>query len=289
MSKFTGTGVALITPFKKDKSIDYKSFENLITYNISGGVDFFVILGTTSESPCLSFSEKQEIIDFTIKKTNSKVPIMVGITGNNTTSVVNEILDLDLSNIQGILSATPYYNKPSQEGLYLHYAELSKISPLPIVLYNVPSRTGINMLASTCLRLATDFNNIIAVKEASGDIQQIQDILDNKPSSFNVFSGDDPLTVEMILSGASGVISVIAQAYPNEFSSMVNFSLKHDEDNAWLIHNSLKKLYSPLYDEGNPSGIKALLYNLNLCSNILRLPLTPISSNLMKSLKLLLK
>ena len=289
MSKFTGTGVALITPFKKDKSIDYKSFENLITYNISGGVDFFVILGTTSESPCLSFSEKQEIIDFTIKKTNSKVPIMVGITGNNTTSVVNEILDLDLSNIQGILSATPYYNKPSQEGLYLHYAELSKISPLPIVLYNVPSRTGINMLASTCLRLATDFNNIIAVKEASGDIQQIQDILDNKPSSFNVLSGDDPLTVEMILSGASGVISVIAQAYPNEFSSMVNFSLKHDEDNAWLIHNSLKKLYSPLYDEGNPSGIKALLYNLNLCSNILRLPLTPISSNLMKSLKLLLK
>ena len=289
MSKFTGTGVALITPFKKDKSIDYKSFENLITYNISGGVDFFVILGTTSESPCLSFSEKQEIIDFTIKKTNSKVPIMVGITGNNTTSVVNEILDLDLSNIQGILSATPYYNKPSQEGLYLHYAELSKISPLPIVLYNVPSRTGINMLASTCLRLATDFNNIIAVKEASGDMQQIQDILDNKPSSFNVFSGDDPLTVEMILSGASGVISVIAQAYPNEFSSMVNFSLKHDEDNAWLIHNSLKKLYSPLYDEGNPSGIKALLYNLNLCSNILRLPLTPISSNLMKSLKLLLK
>ncbi len=289
MSKFTGTGVALITPFKKDKSIDYKSFENLITYNISGGVDFFVILGTTSESPCLSFSEKQEIIDFTIKKTNSKVPIMVGITGNNTTSVVNEILDLDLSNIQGILSATPYYNKPSQEGLYLHYAELSKISPLPIVLYNVPSRTGINMLASTCLRLATDFNNIIAVKEASGDMQQIQDILDNKPSSFNVLSGDDPLTVEMILSGASGVISVIAQAYPNEFSSMVNFSLKHDEDNAWLIHNSLKKLYSPLYDEGNPSGIKALLYNLNLCRNILRLPLTPISSNLMKSLKLLLK
>jgi len=289
MSKFTGTGVALITPFKKDKSIDYKSFENLITYNISGGVDFFVILGTTSESPCLSFSEKQEIIDFTIKKTNSKVPIMVGITGNNTTSVVNEILDLDLSNIQGILSATPYYNKPSQEGLYLHYAELSKISPLPIVLYNVPSRTGVNMLASTCLRLATDFNNIIAVKEASGDMQQIQDILDNKPSSFNVLSGDDPLTVEMILSGASGVISVIAQAYPNEFSSMVNFSLKHDEDNAWLIHNSLKKLYSPLYDEGNPSGIKALLYNLNLCSNILRLPLTPISSNLMKSLKLLLK
>ena len=289
MSKFTGTGVALITPFKKDKSIDYKSFENLITYNISGGVDFFVILGTTSESPCLSFSEKQEIIDFTIKKTNSKVPIMVGITGNNTTSVVNEILDLDLSNIQGILSATPYYNKPSQEGLYLHYAELSKISPLPIVLYNVPSRTGINMLASTCLRLATDFNNIIAVKEASGDMQQIQDILDNKPSSFNVLSGDDPLTVEMILSGASGVISVIAQAYPNEFSSMVNFSLKHDNDNAWLIHNSLKKLYSPLYDEGNPSGIKALLYNLNLCSNILRLPLTPISSNLMKSLKLLLK
>ena len=289
MSKFTGTGVALITPFKKDKSIDYKSFENLITYNISGGVDFFVILGTTSESPCLSFSEKQEIIDFTIKKTNSKVPIMVGITGNNTTSVVNEILDLDLSNIQGILSATPYYNKPSQEGLYLHYAELSKISPLPIVLYNVPSRTGINMLASTCLRLATDFNNIIAVKEASGDMQQIQDILDNKPSSFNVLSGDDPLTVEMILSGASGVISVIAQAYPNEFSSMVNFSLKHDEDNAWLIHKSLKKLYSPLYDEGNPSGIKALLYNLNLCSNILRLPLTPISSNLMKSLKLLLK
>ena len=289
MSKFTGTGVALITPFKKDKSIDFKSFENLITYNISGGVDFFVILGTTSESPCLSFSEKQEIIDFTIKKTNSKVPIMVGITGNNTTSVVNEILDLDLSNIQGILSATPYYNKPSQEGLYLHYAELSKISPLPIVLYNVPSRTGVNMLASTCLRLATDFNNIIAVKEASGDMQQIQDILDNKPSSFNVLSGDDPLTVEMILSGASGVISVIAQAYPNEFSSMVNFSLKHDEDNAWLIHNSLKKLYSPLYDEGNPSGIKALLYNLNLCSNILRLPLTPISSNLMKSLKLLLK
>lgn len=289
MSKFTGTGVALITPFKEDKSIDYKSFENLINYNISGGVDFFVILGTTSESPCLSFSEKQEIIDFTIKETNSKVPIMVGITGNNTTSVVNEILELDLSNIQGILSATPYYNKPSQEGLYLHYAELSKISPLPIVLYNVPSRTGVNMLASTCLRLATDFNNIIAVKEASGDMQQIQDILDNKPSSFNVLSGDDPLTVEMILSGANGVISVIAQAYPNEFSSMVNFSLKHDKDNAWLIHNSLKKLYSPLYDEGNPSGIKALLYNLNLCRNILRLPLTPISSNLMKSLKLLLK
>ena len=286
MSNITGTGVALITPFNNDSSIDYNSLQKLIEHVIEGGIDFLVLLGTTSEVTSISNIEKKEIIDFVVKINSKRVPLVIGIGGNNTLNVKNEILNTDLSNFCAILSVTPYYNKPSQDGLYSHYKEISKITPLPIILYNVPSRTGVNMSSDTTLRLAHDFNNIIAVKEASGDIDQITKILNDKPVNFNVLSGDDALTLKMIYLGATGVISVIGQSNPKEFSKMVNFGLANNKAEANKIHDNLFKYYHFLYSEGNPSGIKALLFLLKICKNNLRLPLTSISNNLLNQLKL---
>ncbi|MDG2139600.1 MAG: 4-hydroxy-tetrahydrodipicolinate synthase [Flavobacteriales bacterium] len=285
MSNILGTGVALITPFNNNSSIDFKSLANLIEHVINGGVDFLVILGTTAETTSLSVEEKKEVINFIIEKNKRRLPLVLGIGGNNTDKVIKEILSTDLSSFAAILSVTPYYNKPSQEGLYSHYKEISQASPIPIILYNVPSRTGVNMSANITLRLANNFSNIIAIKEASGDLKQINQILDEKPASFNVLSGDDALTLEMINSGASGVISVIGQSHPQEFSDMVSAGLDNDKLKANKIHNDLFGLYHFLYSEGNPSGIKALLSLMDLCENNLRLPLVPISNSLHNEFK----
>ena len=288
MFNFSGTGVALITPFNNDLSIDFESLNNLIEHVISGGVDFLVILGTTAETTSLSNEEKTEIIDFIVKINAKRLPLVIGIGGNNTKKVKEEIFSADLSNFDAILSVTPYYNKPSQDGLYYHYKEISELSPIPIILYNVPSRTGVNMNDNTTLRLANDCTNIIAIKEASGDIKQINNILTNKPSNFNVLSGDDALTLEMIYLGATGVISVIGQSHPKEFSEMVYAGIANNKSKANQIHNNLFKFYHFLYSEGNPSGIKGLLYLMNICKNNLRLPLTNISKSLLDQLKLIL-
>jgi len=288
MSNISGTGVALITPFNNDLSIDFESLNNLIEHVISGGVDFLVILGTTAETTSLSNEEKTEIIDFIVKVNARRLPLVIGIGGNNTNKVKEEILSTNLSNFDAILSVTPYYNKPSQDGLYYHYKEISELSSIPIILYNVPSRTGVNMNDKTTLRLANDCANIIAIKEASGNIKQINNILTNKPSNFNVLSGDDALTLEMIYSGATGVISVIGQSHPKEFSEMVYAGIANNKSKASQIHNDLFKFYHFLYSEGNPSGIKGLLYLMNICKNNLRLPLTIISTSLLDQLKLIL-
>ena len=240
INKIDGTGVALVTPFNLDFSIDFISLSKLINYVIDGGVDFLVILGTTGESPSISIKEKQDIINFTVKVNDKRLPIVVGIGGNNTLNVENEFKILDLNGIDAILSVTPYYNKPSQLGLYLHFKRLSEVSSLPIILYNVPSRTGVNLDASTCLRLANEFENIIAIKEASGNLNQIDEIINNMPSGFSVLSGDDALTVKMIFMGAIGVISVIGQSHPKEFSSMVSSALNNDESLMLVIHHYLK-------------------------------------------------
>ena len=288
MKRISGTGVALITPFNEDKTIDYTSLDKLINKVIEGGIDFLVVLGTTGEATSINESEKKELINFVVKLNNKRLPLVLGIGGNNTNKLIEEINNTDLSNFDAILSVTPYYNKPSQKGLYYHYAEISKSSPIPIILYNVPSRTGINMRPEITIQLANDFNNIISIKEASGDINQIKYILKNKPKNFDVLSGDDGLTLEIIQNGGAGVISVIGQSNPEEFSSLVKFALNGKLSDAKLLHDKLYGLYHYLYSEGNPSGVKAFLSLQGVCKNYLRLPLVPISSELFNDFKIYL-
>jgi 4-hydroxy-tetrahydrodipicolinate synthase len=288
MKRIFGTGVALITPFNEDKTIDYTSLEKLINKVTEGGIDFLVVLGTTGEATSINDSEKNELINFIVKLNNKRLPLVLGLGGNNTNKLINEINNTDLSNFDAILSVTPYYNKPSQKGLYHHYAEISKSSPIPIILYNVPSRTGVNMSPEITIQLANDFKNIISIKEASGDINQIKYILKNKPKNFDVLSGDDGLTLEIIQNGGAGVISVIGQSNPVEFSSLVKFALNGKLSDAKLIHDKLYGLYHYLYSEGNPSGVKAFLSLQGVCKNYLRLPLVPISSKLFNDFKIYL-
>ena len=288
MKRIFGTGVALITPFNEDKTIDYPSLEKLINKVIEGGIDFLVVLGTTGEATSINESEKNELINFIIKLNNKRLPLVLGLGGNNTNRLIKEINNTDLSDFDAILSVTPYYNKPSQKGLYHHYAEISKSSPIPIILYNVPSRTGVNMSPEITIQLANDFKNIISIKEASGDINQIKYILKNKPKNFDVLSGDDGLTLEIIQNGGAGVISVIGQSNPVEFSSLVKFALNGKLSDAKLIHDKLYGLYHYLYSEGNPSGIKAFLSLQGVCKNYLRLPLVPMSSELFNDFKIYL-
>jgi len=247
-----------------------------------------VVLGTTGEATSINESEKNELINFIVKLNNKRLPLVLGLGGNNTNKLINEINNTDLSNFDAILSVTPYYNKPSQKGLYHHYAEISKSSPIPIILYNVPSRTGVNMSPEITIQLANDFKNIISIKEASGDINQIKYILKNKPKNFDVLSGDDGLTLEIIQNGGAGVISVIGQSNPVEFSSLVKFALNGKLSDAKLIHDKLYGLYHYLYSEGNPSGVKAFLSLQGVCKNYLRLPLVPISSKLFNDFKIYL-
>ena len=288
MKRISGTGVALITPFNEDKTIDYTSLDKLINKVIEGGIDFLVVLGTTGEATSINESEKKELINFIVKLNNKRLPLVLGIGGNNTNKLIKEINNTDLSDFDAILSVTPYYNKPSQNGLYHHYAEISKSSPIPIILYNVPSRTGVNMSPEITIQLANDFKNIISIKEASGDINQIKYILKNKPKNFDVLSGDDGLTLEIIQNGGAGVISVIGQSNPEEFSSLVKFALNGKLSDAKLIHDKLYGLYHYLYSEVNPSGVKAFLSLQGVCKNYLRLPLVPISSELFNDFKIYL-
>lgn len=274
-NSFSGMGVALITPFKNDDTIDFDALQRLVEYQIKNGTDYLVVLGTTAETATLTEQEKDEITRFVIKVNAGRLPIVLGIGGNNTQAVVEKIQHTDLSGVDAILSVTPYYNKPSQEGLYQHFRHIALASHLPIILYNVPGRTGVNMTAATTLRLANDFKNIIAVKEASGIFTQIDDIIKNKPDSFVVISGDDGITFPLITLGAVGVISVIGNAFPYEFSRMVRLALNGQYDAARDIHHRFTELIGLLFVDGNPAGIKSMLSVMGMIENKLRLPLVP--------------
>lgn len=280
-----GTGVALITPFDSNKKVDYNSLEKLIDFNIAGGVEYLVSLGTTGETPVLSSTEKQEIIKFTSQKIGGRVPLVVGIGGNNTVSLLSEIENTILDTAVAVLSASPYYNKPSQEGIFLHYKEVAKASPHPVILYNVPGRTGRNMSSSTTLRLAKEVNNIGGIKEASGDMVQCMEILKDKPEDFLVVSGDDMLAMPQIACGMDGVISVAANCYPQQFSDMVRASLKSDFIAAKKLNDFLLPAYTLLFEENNPAGVKAFLAEMNIIKNELRLPNVPASETLIQKIK----
>lgn len=270
-----GMGVALITPFKADKSVDYDALARLLEYQIKNGVDYLVVLGTTAETATLTPQEKNDLRNFIAERVNGRVPLVIGIGGNNTMSVVEEIKMTDLSRFSAILSVVPYYNKPSQEGIYQHYSAIATASPLPVILYNVPGRTGVNMTAETTLRLARDHENIIGVKEASGNISQMDEIIKSKKPDFMVISGDDGITFPLLTLGAVGVISVIGNAFPREFSRMVRLALNGDFANALLIHHRFTELFSLLFVDGNPAGVKCLLHEMGYIENELRLPLVP--------------
>lgn len=288
MNKIKGTGVALVTPFNKNGSIDYNSLKNLLNHVISGGVDYLVLLGTTGESVSLSAKEKSDVIKFCIDYNKKRLPIVVGLGGNNTSKVIDEIRNLNFEGIDAILSVSPSYNKPSQEGIYQHFKKISNHSPVPIIIYNVPGRTSSNISASTTIRLASDFNNIVAIKEASGDILQIMDIIRKKPDNFIVLSGDDALTLPMIYLGADGVISVIGQSHPKQFSNMVKYAISGKNTKANLIHFVLYDFFKPIYMEGNPVGIKACLEKLGICKSFVRLPLVEATENVKSKLHHLL-
>mgnify|MGYP003414305108 CR=1 FL=1 len=272
---FKGLGVALVTPFKADGSVDYDALRRLLDYQLSNGVDFLCVLGTTAETPCLSAEEKVKVKNIVVEKVQGRVPILLGCGGNNTAAVVESLKNDDFTGVDGILSVCPYYNKPSQEGLYQHFKAIANATDLPVVLYNVPGRVGVNMTAETTLRLANDCPNIVAIKEASGNFAQIDDIIKNKPSHFDVISGDDGITFPLITLGAVGVISVIGNALPKEFSRMVRLALNGDYKNALEIHHKFTELFGLLFVDGNPAGVKAMLNIMGLIENQLRLPLVP--------------
>lgn len=272
---FKGLGIALITPFKEDGSVDYDSLKRLIEYQIKNGADFLCVLATTAETPTLNSDEKHLIKDLIVETVKGRIPILMGCGGNNTAAVVEELKTGDFNGIDGVLSVCPYYNKPSQEGLYQHFKAIANATNLPVVLYNVPGRTGINLKAETTVRLARECGNIVAIKEASGNLEQVDEIIKNKPLDFDVLSGDDGLTFPMIAVGAVGVISVIGNALPKEFSKMVRLSLKGEYDGARRIHHKFIELFSLLFVDGNPAGVKAMLHQMGMIKNVLRLPLVP--------------
>ena len=274
-----GTGVALITPFKKDKSIDFTALENLIDIQIEGGLDYLVTLGTTGESVVLSDEEKIEVFNCTVKKVNGRLPIVIGIGGNDTAAVIKSFSKFDLSKVVAILSVTPYYNKPSQEGLFQHYVALADAAPKPILLYNVPSRTGKNMTAATTLRLASH-PNIAGIKEAVSELTQMIAILKDRPSNFLVVSGDDEMVMAQMACGCDGVISVAANAFPKPFSDMIRFAMAGDFSMAKRVNDLLVEGYAYMFEENNPSGIKAFMFEQGLIENELRLPLVPVSAPL---------
>ncbi len=270
-----GMGVALITPFKEDESVDYGALARLVDYQLQNGTDYLVVLGTTAETPTLTEEEKKQIIHLVVTKVNGRIPIVLGVGGNCTRAIVDHLKQDNFDGIDAILSVVPYYNKPSQEGIYQHYKAIAEATKLPIVLYNVPGRTGVNMTAETTLRIARDFKNVIAVKEASGNITQMDDIIKNKPKNFNVISGDDGITFPLITLGATGVISVIGNAFPCEFSRMVRLALAGDYESARAIHHRFTELFSLLFVDGNPAGVKSMLNAMGFIENKLRLPLVP--------------
>lgn len=290
---FKGLGIALITPFMEDGSVDYKSLVRLVEYQLANGADFFCILATTGETPTLTAEEKNKIKNLIVDLVDGRVPILMGCGGYNTAAIVEELKTGDFRGINGILSVCPYYNKPSQEGLYQHFKTIAAATKLPVVLYNVPGRTGVNMNAETTVRLANDCPNIVAIKEASGNLEQVDEIIKNKPRNFDVISGDDALTFPMISCGAVGVISVIGNALPREFSKMIRLQMKGEYNSARKIHHRFTDLFSLLFVDGNPAGVKAMLHEMGYIQNILRLPLVPTRistlqrmSEIMKELKI---
>lgn len=284
-----GTGVAIITPFNSDGSIDFMALEKLIHFNIDNGVNYIVTLGTTGETPTLSKEEKKDIVNFTIEKVNCRVPIVLGIGGNNTKEVINDFSQFDTSKIAAILSASPYYNKPTQEGLFLHYKALANEAPKPILLYNVPGRTGRNLSAATTAKLSNEVENIAGIKEASDSLQQAMEIVRDCRKDFLIVSGDDALSLSQIALGFDGVISVAANCFPKQFSNMINLALNNNFEEARYIHYKLLKGYDYLFEENNPAGAKAFLFELGLIQNELRLPLTKASKILQEKIKQFLK
>ncbi len=288
-SVFKGLGIALVTPFTRDGNVDYEGLLSLVDYHMKSGVDFLCILGTTAETPCLTREEKQTIKEKIVKHVRGRLPILMGCGGNCTAAVVEDIKNTDWTGIDGILSVCPMYNKPSQEGLYQHYRAIAEVSPLPIVLYNVPGRTGVNMTADTTLRLAHEFSNIVAIKEASGKIDQIKEILEKRPKGFDVISGDDSLTLQVMKAGGVGIISVVGNAIPREFSRMVHLMQEGRLAEAKIINDELFELYSLMFIDGNPSGVKSALHSLGKVENKLRLPLVPVTERTDKRIAEILK
>jgi 4-hydroxy-tetrahydrodipicolinate synthase len=284
-NKLTGMGVALITPFKSDESVDFEALGRLVDYLLKNGADYLVVLGTTAETPTLTEAEKEGILHFVVDKVGGQIPIVLGVGGNNTKAVVEQIEKVDYRKVDAVLCVTPYYNKPSQEGLYQHYRAVAMASKVPIVLYNVPGRTGVNMSSATTLRLAREFKNIVGIKEASGNMSQMDDIINNRPKDFVVISGDDGITYPLITLGAVGVISVIGNAFPREFSRMVRLALDGDFKSARKIHHQFNELFDLLFVDGNPAGVKSMLSMMGFIENKLRLPLVPTTITTFEKIK----
>ncbi len=280
MKEFIGTGVALITPFNEDYSIDLEGLKNVVNYNIENGINYLVVLGTTAESATLSKEEKLLVIQTIVDANNGRLPLVLGIGGNNTAGVIEEIKSTNLKDFAAILSVSPYYNKPTQEGIYQHFAAIAKESPKPIIVYNVPGRTASNMEVNTVMRLANDFKNIVAIKEAAGDIVQAMKLINACPKDFLVISGDDMITLPMVLAGGAGVISVIGEGFPKEFSKMVSLGLNKKAEEAYKLHYKIAPAIDYIFEEGNPAGIKSVFKKLGICEDYVRLPLVGISDNL---------
>ncbi|WP_428225527.1 4-hydroxy-tetrahydrodipicolinate synthase [Flavobacterium sp.] len=284
MQAFIGTGVALVTPFKKDYSVDVDALKRIVNHVIEGGVEYLVVLGTTAESATLSNEEKELVIETIVSANAGRLPLVLGVGGNNTMKIVEELKTKDLSAFQAILSVSPYYNKPTQEGIFQHFKLVAEASPLPIILYNVPGRTASNMLPETVIRIAKECQNVIGIKEAAGDIVQAMKLIQHKPKDFLVISGDDMITLPMVLAGGAGVISVIGEGFPKEFSQMVRLGLDRKVDEAYALHYKLMDSIDMIFEQGNPGGIKEVFYSLGLSEKTLRLPLVNVNDDLAKRL-----
>ncbi|RRD01872.1 4-hydroxy-tetrahydrodipicolinate synthase [Prevotella sp. OH937_COT-195] len=286
---FKGLGIALVTPFTKDGQVDYKALERLVEFQIANGADFFCIMATTGEMPTLTSEEKMRIKEFVVDTVQGRLPIIIGCGGNNTKNVVEQLEHGNFKGIDGILSVCPYYNKPTQEGLCRHFSMISEATDLPIILYNVPGRTGVNLNPETTIRIASDCRNVVAIKEACGNLEQVKEIIKNKPCGFDVLSGDDALTYSMVECGAAGVISVIGNSMTKEFSKMLHLEMEGNFKAAFEIHNRLIELYNLLFVDGNPAGIKAMLSEMGMIENVLRLPLIPVQDSTSKRISILMK
>jgi 4-hydroxy-tetrahydrodipicolinate synthase len=289
MQSLIGTGVALVTPFKNDFTIDVEALRRIINFSIDGGIEYLVVLGTTAENATLSAEEKELVIATVIEVNDGRLPLVLGVGGNNTLEVTAELQTRDLSAFEAILSVSPYYNKPSQEGIYQHFKAISEASPIPVILYNVPGRTSSNMLPSTVLRLANDFENVVAIKEAAGDLVQAMQLIKNKPKDFLVISGDDMIALPVVLAGGSGVISVIGQGFPKEFSEMIRLGLNRKVDDAYKLQYLLSNCIEMIFEQGNPAGIKEVFKILGISENVLRLPLVCVDESLSNRLDLFVK
>ena len=289
MYSLIGTGVALVTPFKKDFSVDVEALTRIVNYQIDNGINYLVVLGTTAENATLSQEEKELVIQTVVSTNNGRLPLVLGVGGNNTHKIIEELQSRDFSDFVAILSVSPYYNKPTQEGIYQHFKAIATASPVPVIIYNVPGRTGSNMLPSTVLRLAHDFKNIVAIKEAAGDLVQAMSIIKDKPKDFLVISGDDMIALPMVLAGGSGVISVIGQGFPKQFSELIRLGLDKKVDEAFKLHYQLADSIDMIFEQGNPGGIKEVLKSLGISENCLRLPLVNVNTDLATRIDLFVK